>query len=97
MAFQDKQLTCMACQRTFVFSAGEQEFYAAKKLENEPKRCPSCRMANRLHKAGKDPGYSAEVPCAECGALTVVPFKPSGSRPVLCSPCHHKQKSQMSE
>jgi hypothetical protein len=57
VAFQDKQLTCMACQRTFVFSAGEQEFYAAKKLENEPKRCPACRMAHRLQREGKDPGW----------------------------------------
>jgi len=97
VAFQDKQLTCLACERTFIFSAGEQEFYAAKQLTNEPKRCPACRMAHRLQREGKDPGYSAEVPCDTCGAPTVVPFKPSGVRPVLCGPCHHKQKSEKSD
>ena len=92
--FQDKELSCHVCQRAFIFTAGEQEFYAAKNLANEPKRCPGCRVSHRLQREGKDPGYSAEVPCAECGALTVVPFKPSGARPVLCSPCHHRKKNE---
>lgn len=97
MPFEDKQLSCLSCERTFIFSAGEQEFYAAKKLENEPKRCPKCRMVQKLQKEGKDPGYSTEVHCGICGTLAVVPFRPLGVRPVLCSACHQKQKSEQSE
>ena len=36
MAFQDKTLTCKECGKEFIFTAGEQEFYAEKGFENEP-------------------------------------------------------------
>jgi CxxC-x17-CxxC domain-containing protein len=31
----------------FVFTSGEQEFYAQKGFTNEPTRCPSCRQARK--------------------------------------------------
>jgi CxxC-x17-CxxC domain-containing protein len=31
----------------FVFTSGEQEFYAQKGFTNEPSRCPSCRQARK--------------------------------------------------
>jgi CxxC-x17-CxxC domain-containing protein len=31
----------------FVFTTGEQEFYAQKGFTNEPTRCPSCRQARK--------------------------------------------------
>jgi hypothetical protein len=31
-----------------VFSAGEQEFYAEKELENEPTRCKECRKEKKI-------------------------------------------------
>ena len=45
--YQDKTLVCRDCGGEFVFSAGEQEFFALKGLQNEPGRCPSCRSARR--------------------------------------------------
>ena len=33
MAFQDKTLKCKDCEKDFVFTAGEQEFYAEKVLK----------------------------------------------------------------
>ncbi|WP_421021004.1 zinc-ribbon domain-containing protein, partial [Klebsiella pneumoniae] len=78
MTFQEKILVCRDCQSNFVFTAGEQEFYAVKKLTNEPKRCPDCRMASRIKRDGGDPDKQiSEVPCGECGTLTRVPFRPS--------------------
>jgi CxxC-x17-CxxC domain-containing protein len=47
MKYEDRTLTCTACNAEFVFSAGEQEFYAEKGLTSEPKRCKSCRDARR--------------------------------------------------
>ncbi|MFC1946311.1 zinc-ribbon domain-containing protein [Chloroflexota bacterium] len=47
MSFQDKSLQCSDCGTTFTFSGGEQEFYQNKGFTNEPKRCPSCRQANK--------------------------------------------------
>jgi CxxC-x17-CxxC domain-containing protein len=31
----------------FVFTSGEQEFYAQKGFTNEPTRCPACRQARK--------------------------------------------------
>ena len=36
--FQDKTLVCKDCGAEFVFTAGEQEFYAEKGFQNEPTR-----------------------------------------------------------
>ena len=43
MEFEDKTLVCQDCGNEFVFTAGEQEFYKEKGLDNEPKRCKECR------------------------------------------------------
>ena len=34
--YQDKTLVCKECGKEFVFTAGEQEFYAEKGFQNEP-------------------------------------------------------------
>ena len=34
-----------------------------------------------------------DVKCAECGADTQVPFKPTGDRPVYCSDCFRKHRA----
>jgi CxxC-x17-CxxC domain-containing protein len=99
-AYVDKTLTCRDCGATFVFSAGEQSFYAAKGLQHEPQRCPTCRANRRRERAGyEDPvreagrGVNTRVICASCGAETTVPFVPRNSRPVYCSTCYSKVKS----
>ena len=48
--YEDQNLICEECGKEFVFSAGEQEFYAQKGLQNTPKRCQDCRKA-RKHKS----------------------------------------------
>ena len=37
--YEDKTLVCKECGNEFVFSAGEQEFYAERGFQNEPQRC----------------------------------------------------------
>ena len=51
MAFEDKTLVCKDCGKEFIFSAGEQEFYAEKGFENEPVRCRDCREKRRRSRA----------------------------------------------
>ena len=41
--YEDKTLKCKDCGADFVFTAGEQEFYAQNGFTNEPKRCKACR------------------------------------------------------
>ncbi len=52
--YSDKVLQCRDCGNEFVFSAGEQEFYATRGF-SEPTRCPECRAAR---KAQRDSGAS---------------------------------------
>ncbi len=52
MSFQDKSIQCSDCKTTFTFTAGEQEFFQTKGFTNEPKRCSSCRRANKERRSG---------------------------------------------
>ena len=45
--YEDITITCKDCGTTFVFSAGEQQFYAEKGFTNQPVRCPACRKARK--------------------------------------------------
>jgi len=44
MAYQDRTIVCKDCGADFTFTAGEQEFYAEKGFDNEPKKCKECRQ-----------------------------------------------------
>jgi CxxC-x17-CxxC domain-containing protein len=64
MSYADKTLTCRDCGTAFVFTAGEQDFYAQKGFTNEPTRCPACRQARKASGGGRggyggDRGYSS--------------------------------------
>ncbi len=52
MEFEDKTLTCEACQAEFVHSAADQARYAERGFKHEPKRCRNCREQRR----GAGPG-----------------------------------------
>ncbi len=43
MEFQDKTLQCVDCGSSFIWTAGEQAFFADKGFRNEPKRCRACK------------------------------------------------------
>jgi len=45
--YVDKTITCVECGKSFVHSAGAQEFYAQKGFTSDPKRCPDCRRAKK--------------------------------------------------
>lgn len=95
--YSDKVLTCKDCGAEFVFSASEQEFYAEKGFTNEPGRCPECRAARKAQRNNRG-GYGQTerqmypAICASCGKETMVPFKPSGDRPVYCRECYSQQR-----
>src|SRR5258705_10682661 len=52
VSFQDKTLTCKDCGQEFIWTAGEQEFYASRGLQNAPSRCPADRAARRAGGGG---------------------------------------------
>jgi CxxC-x17-CxxC domain-containing protein len=84
--YEDRTMVCKDCGAEFVFTAGEQEFYAEKGFQNEPTRCKECRQARKANRAANS-GESFETTCAACGAPTRVPFIPKNDRPIYCSEC----------
>lgn len=94
MAFVDKTLTCKECGMEFVFTAGEQEFYAQKGFENEPSRCPECRAARKRQRMenGGAGRQMFDAVCADCGQPTQVPFRPREDRPVYCRECFQNHR-----
>jgi CxxC-x17-CxxC domain-containing protein len=94
MEYRDKTLTCVDCRQPFVWSAGEQLFFADKKFTNEPKRCKDCK-SRRTETRGGQRGNRVHVEtaarCVECGKDTTVPFKPTQGRPVYCKDCFSRR------
>lgn len=83
--YEDKTLICKDCGNEFIFTAGEQEFYAEKGFQNEPQRCKACRDAKKAAIKGARVLYDAV--CAQCGKECKVPFQPTEGKPVYCSEC----------
>ena len=89
--FEDKVLVCKDCGAEFVFTAGEQEFYAEKGFKNEPTRCKSCRQARKNASRGERVMYDAI--CSECGRPTKIPFEPKTDQPVYCDECYKAHRN----
>lgn len=85
--FQDEKLICEGCGCEFIFTAGEQEFYAEKGLTNKPKRCQECRKARKQ----RNKKQLHDAICSKCGAETKVPFKPIEGKEVFCKDCFKKE------
>jgi CxxC-x17-CxxC domain-containing protein len=93
--FDDRDIKCVDCGESFVWTAGEQTFFHDKGLKNEPKRCKGCKQAKNerlaaiaaAQTAGVRQRIEVSVQCAQCGQQTTVPFYPSQGRPVYCRTC----------
>ena len=101
--YSDKILSCRDCGQSFIFTPGEQEFFASRGFTNEPSRCPECRAARKrnqpeggMQSYGNDYGRRERemfpAVCASCGKDTQVPFQPRNDRPVYCSDCFAVQR-----
>jgi CxxC-x17-CxxC domain-containing protein len=98
--YETKILKCVECTNEFAWTAGEQQYFADRGLQHEPKRCKQCRDRRNQKEPGthRHPIQAGERPrrrvnvwtnveCADCGAETQVPFKPTQGRPVYCRAC----------
>lgn len=90
--YEDKTLVCKDCGNEFVFTAGEQAFYAEKGFENEPQRCRDCRAARKG--GARAPREMFTAVCASCGGEARVPFQPRENKPVYCSECFAKMREE---
>jgi len=95
MEFQDKVLVCVDCSAEFVWTAGEQMFFADKGFKHEPRRCKPCK-AKRNQALGEGGSYQrveTVTICSQCGKETTVPFKPTQGRPVYCRECYQQRRT----
>ena len=94
MEFEDKNLVCVECHRTFVWTAGEQLFYHDRNFKNEPKRCKECKTRRnaRMGQPSRERTETTTV-CSKCGRETTVPFRPTQGRPVFCKECFEQRRA----
>jgi CxxC-x17-CxxC domain-containing protein len=104
MEYHDRVLKCVDCSGEFVFTAGEQQFYADKGFKNEPKRCKACKSRRGSGDRGGERGergggggmgqrVETKTTCSQCGKETTVPFRPTQGRPVFCRECFQQRRA----
>jgi CxxC-x17-CxxC domain-containing protein len=96
MEYHDKVLKCAECGAEFVFTAGEQMFFADKGFKNEPKRCKGCKSVRAQGGESAAPAIQrveTKTVCSQCGKETTVPFKPTQGRPVYCRECFQQRRT----
>ena len=97
MEYHDRVLKCSECSAEFVFTAGEQMFFADKGFKNEPKRCKACKA--KRAEGGGGGGHASpmrsetKTNCSQCGKETTVPFRPTQGRPVFCRECFQQRRA----
>ena len=62
--FEDKTLVCKDCGKEFVWTAGEQEFYASRGFENQPSVASPAVMPARTA------AHAATAVSARCSTLS---------------------------
>ncbi len=92
--YTDKNLNCVDCAQTFLFSADDQEFYARKGFTNEPKRCKICRDKRKTSSGEGRERTFYDVTCDGCQKQTQVPFNPTNGKPVYCRECYSARRAQ---
>jgi len=83
-----EKITCKICGKEFIFSKGEQEFFAKKGLQNIPKSCPECREKRRQ---GED--VLLEAKCQSCGKVGIFRRRIE-AKEVLCADCYAKREDK---
>ena len=65
----DTTLTCRDCGQTFVFTSGEQDFYASRGF-SEPSRCADCRAARKSQRDSGGGSYNSYGPSSGGGGYS---------------------------
>ena len=83
MSYTDRELNCLDCPTTFIFSSDDQSFHAEKGY-SDPKRCPNCRKearSRRNNRGGGGGGFGRDrgprelfsIECSDCNKEAKVP------------------------
>jgi len=88
--YKDKTIVCQDCGKRFVFTAGEQEFYAERGFQSEPQRCMRCRENRKV--ARKKPAITV---CPSCGKFIRNASRGNSNHPTYCSECIKKLQAKI--
>lgn len=88
--YTDKTFICRDCGKEFIFTAGEQEFYAEHGFGMEPLRCKACRLYKKQRQRQRRDIVLYEIVCSKCGAVEEIPIEPRHDRPVYCGSCYRE-------
>lgn len=90
----DKTIICKDCGEEFIFTAGEQAFYAEKGFDRAPVRCRRCRARKKAESRERRHIVLYEIVCAKCGEVESIPFEPRHDKPVYCNACYRAMNSK---
>jgi hypothetical protein len=92
MDFTDKEIVCRDCGTSFMWSAGEQEFFTQKGLVNTPSRCPICRKKKDVK---HDFQHLFDIECRLCHKKSRSPFQPNDAAQAICEACFKQQQADL--
>lgn len=81
-------LTCINCERNYLITPAELQFYQKMKLPI-PRRCFFCRHADRLLRRG--PMKIFDRTCGKCGKEMKTTYSPKSPEKVYCIPCYQAE------
>jgi len=90
--FEDRVISCIDCGNKFMWTAGEQQFFYDKGLQNIPKRCKPCTAAYKAKLTANHPRFW--IKCVDCKKKAEVPFEPKDEEHILCEDCFLKHKDE---
>lgn len=96
MPYQDRPLVCRDCGKEFMWTAGEQEFFAEKGFSHPPSRCKEHRIKHKAQVEGVrglPQRREYDIVCSSCGKPGKVPFEPSTKHALLCTDCFMSQRA----
>lgn len=86
MSFADQKLMYRDCQKNFIFTVGQQEFYHQKRLMHAPSRRASRKNIRTSFRNKSQPDIV--ITCSNRDIKTKVPFLPQNGRPIYCATCY---------
>ena len=84
--YKDRKLICKTCQKDFIWSAKEQQYYEKKGFKKQPQKCSGCReKANKLRNSSM-----FYIHCGLCDNDAAMISPPPKDRVAICQECYEK-------
>lgn len=96
--FKDQKLICRDCSKEFIWTVGEQKFFAQKGFDKPPVRCLECRKKKKQRHQQSNIAPVSEtmhaIKCKKCAKISQVPFQPQFPDDILCLQCFKKESKK---